>query len=90
MYGKGEHKIQTICFFYFFAGPFSPCFEFVDPQDTYDACVMDVCVSHQPDMSCSAMKMYAQLCRQMQGTPRDFVPEAPHCQGLASKLLSYV
>ncbi|PIK62565.1 putative IgGFc-binding protein [Apostichopus japonicus] len=64
-------------------GPFSPCFEFVDPQDTYDACVMDVCVSHQPDMSCSAMKMYAQLCRQMQGTPRDFVPEAPHCQGLA-------
>lgn len=60
-------------------GPFAPCYEFVDPQVVYDACVMDLCVSLKPSFSCYIMKIYAQQCRQAGGNPGDWRKDAQHC-----------
>ncbi|PIK53132.1 putative IgGFc-binding protein [Apostichopus japonicus] len=61
------------------SGPFAPCYEFVDPQVVYDACVMDLCVSLKPSFSCYIMKIYAQQCRQAGGNPGDWRKDAQHC-----------
>ncbi|XP_071838865.1 IgGFc-binding protein-like isoform X2 [Apostichopus japonicus] len=77
----GETKGRDLCSLLIAVpGPFSPCSDFKNPQDMYDACVQDVCMSLQPAMSCSAMKLFAQQCRQAGGVPGDWVAQAPHCQ----------
>ncbi|KAJ8031641.1 IgGFc-binding protein [Holothuria leucospilota] len=60
-------------------GPFSECFDFLDPQNFYESCVMDVCVSRIPSMACSVMDLYFQRCWQLGAKIPLFWDEVPHC-----------
>ncbi|KAJ8031643.1 IgGFc-binding protein [Holothuria leucospilota] len=60
-------------------GPFSECFDFLDPQNLYESCVMDVCVSKIPSLACSIMDLYFQKCWQLGAKIPLYWNEVPHC-----------
>ncbi|XP_030847124.1 zonadhesin-like [Strongylocentrotus purpuratus] len=61
------------------SGPFESCLEIVDPDDYYDSCVYDVCLTGD-DALCSSLAQYARACRSKGGKPgrwRLLVEECP-------------
>ncbi|XP_071839367.1 IgGFc-binding protein-like isoform X2 [Apostichopus japonicus] len=78
---EGETEGKDLCSLLLaIPGPFEPCRDFKTPQNMYDACVHSVCTSQEPaSMSCSAMTLFDQQCRQADGVPGDWMTQAPHC-----------
>ena len=50
------------------SGPFSSCHEYVNPDDYYDSCVYDVCLTGEEAL-CASLAQYARACRSKDGAP---------------------
>ncbi|PIK34070.1 putative IgGFc-binding protein [Apostichopus japonicus] len=61
-------------------GPFTACFDYVDPLTYYEACVYDLCSTlPEEDERCSSIDEYAQTCREAGVIPEDGWRDSADC-----------
>ena len=72
---------QDLCYILIVGtGPFTQCFEFVDPTPYHEACVYDLCATlPDDDLLCDSLAEYAQACRDAGASPGDWRSETSQC-----------
>ena len=66
--------------FSFRVGPFSSCFDYVDPSPFYDSCLYDLCFTlPDDDLLCDSLANYADACRSAGGIPGDWRADRAQC-----------
>ena len=64
----------------FLSGPYGDCFDYIDQEAYYDACVYDLCHTDPgSDVICGSLQEYAQQCREANAIVGDWRALFPEC-----------